>query len=66
MIKEFSEVNLRVYDLSGREVAKLVSDKQRPGTYEVAFIADNIASGVYVYKLDAGGLSESRKMVFLK
>ena len=44
MIKEFSEVNLRVYDLLGREVAKLVSDKQRPGTYEVAFIANNIAS----------------------
>lgn len=66
MVKEFSEVNLKVYDLLGREVAKLVSDKQRPGTYEVAFIASNIASGVYVYKLDAGGLSESRKMVYLK
>jgi aminopeptidase N len=66
MIKEYSEVNLRVYDLLGREVAKLVSDKKHPGTYEVAFIANNMASGVYVYKLDAGGLSESRKMVFLK
>jgi hypothetical protein len=59
-------VNLRVYDLLGREVAKLVSDKQRPGTYEIAFTANNIASGIYVYKLVAGGLSESRKMVYLK
>ena len=66
MIKEYSEVNLRIYDICGREVAKLVSDKQRPGTYEVAFIANNIASGIYVYKLDSGGLSESKKMVFLK
>jgi aminopeptidase N len=66
MIKEYSDVNLRVYDLLGREVAKLVSDKQRPGTYEIAFTASNIASGIYVYKLDAGGLSESRKMVYIK
>jgi aminopeptidase N len=66
MIKEYSEVNLRVYDILGREVARLVSNKQRPGTYEVAFIANNIASGVYVYKLDAGGLTESRKMVYIR
>jgi aminopeptidase N len=66
MIKEYSEVNLRVYDLLGREIAKLVSDKQRPGTYDITFVANNIASGVYVYKLDAGGLSESRKMVYIR
>ena len=66
MIKEYSEVNLRIYDTSGREVAKLVSDKQRPGTYEVAFVAANIASGIYFYKLDAGGYSDSKRMVFLK
>ncbi len=66
MLKEYTDVNLRVYDLCGREVAKLVSDKQRPGTYEVAFIAGNFASGVYLYKLDAGGLTESKKMVLLK
>lgn len=66
MIREYTDVNLRVFDTSGREVAKLVSDKQRPGTYEVAFVASNIASGIYFYKLDAGGFSESRKMVFLK
>ena len=66
MLNEFCEVNLSVYDMLGREVESLVSDKQRPGTYEVAFIANNIASGVYVYKLDAGGLTESRKMVYLR
>lgn len=66
MVKEYSYVSLKVYDLLGREVAKLVSDNQKPGTYIIPFTADNISSGVYVYKLYSGGYSDSKKMVYLR
>ncbi len=61
-----SDVSLFVYDLLGREVAVLVNERKGAGTYEVAFDAASLASGMYVYRLTAGTFVESRKMVLLK
>jgi hypothetical protein len=55
-----------VYDLLGREVATLVNEVKDPGTYEVAFDASGLASGVYVYRLTAGGYAASRTMLLMK
>ncbi|MFA5012507.1 MAG: M1 family aminopeptidase [Ignavibacteria bacterium] len=66
MIKEFGAVSIIVYDLIGREVTKLVSQKQYPGTYSISFSPQNLASGVYFYKLVSGNLSDSKKMVFIR
>jgi len=49
-----SNVNLRVYDVLGREVAVLVNERQALGSYEVSFDASGLASGVYIYRLTAG------------
>lgn len=64
-------VQIRVYDLLGRKVAILRDEFQSAGSHTVLWygIDDNnrpVASGVYVYRLIAGSVSESRKMVLLK
>ena len=56
-------VSLKVYDVLGREVATLVNDVKQPGSYEVTFNADGLASGVYLYRLQAGSVSQTRKML---
>jgi phage terminase large subunit-like protein len=58
--------NLKVYDILGREVATLVNEQLKPGTYEVVFNGTNYPSGVYYYVLKAGDFIENRKMVLIK
>lgn len=59
-------VDLKVFDLTGREVANLVSRIQGAGSYEVTFDGVGLSSGVYVYKLEAGGQTLIKKMTLLK
>ncbi len=59
-------VQLKVYDMLGREVAVLVNKEQKNGTYEVQFNASNIYSGVYFYRLQSGGFEETKKLVLLR
>ena len=55
-----------IYDFLGREIAVLVNQELTPGEYEVKFDGSNYPSGVYFYRLIAGGNTETRKMVLLK
>ena len=59
-------MKLVVYDLLGREVAKLVNERKAPGSYEVRFDASSLASGVYIYQMRAGSFVQSRKMILMK
>jgi hypothetical protein len=59
-------VSLKVYDVLGKEVATLVNDYQRPGSYQVKFDASGFASGVYFYKLTAGKYIVTKKMLLLR
>jgi hypothetical protein len=60
-------VNLRVYDILGREVEALVKNQlQNPSEYQVTFDASKLTSGIYYYKLTAGEFSDVRKMVLIK
>ncbi len=59
-------VTLKIYDVLGREVATLVNKKQSPGIYEVTFDASNLPSGVYIYKIQAGSFTQSRKLLLMK
>ncbi len=61
-----SSVLLKVFDISGKEVATLVNQKQSPGSYEVTFNAYNLSSGIYFYRLEADGFVETKKMTVLK
>ncbi len=59
-------VTLKVYDILGKEVATLVNEEKDAGYYEVKFDASLLASGVYIYKLQAGDFVSSKKMILLK
>jgi len=59
-------VTLSVYDINGRLVKELVNQKQSAGSYEVNFDGSGLPSGTYIYRLQAGDFSETKKMVLLK
>jgi len=61
-----SFVNLKVFDLLGRDVSVLVNEKLNAGTYETDWNANNISSGVYFYKLQTGDYIETKKMILVK
>jgi hypothetical protein len=64
-MSEFSFARLVVYDLLGREVAVLVNEKKEPGSYSVTFDGLGLASGVYLYRLTAGSIDQTRRMILL-
>lgn len=59
-------VKLAVYDITGREVAVLVNQKLSAGSYEYAFDAKGLTSGVYFFRLNAGDFTAVKKMTLLK
>ena len=59
-------VVLKVYDLSGREVATLVDEWKALGNYGVDFNAGHLPSGMYVYRIKAGDFVQARKLMLLK
>ena len=56
----------KVYDVLGREVATLANEVKEPGTYTVQFDGSNLASGVYLYRIQAGDFVQTRKLVLLR
>jgi len=61
-----SHVMLKVYDLLGQEVATLVNEPLGPGTYERTFSAEGLASGMYFYRLQTGGFTQTKKLLLLR
>jgi hypothetical protein len=59
-------VSLKVFDMLGKEVATLVNARQEAGAYTVNFNANNLSSGVYFYRLQAGNFVQTRKMMLVK
>lgn len=59
-------VQLKVYDLAGREVAMLLNKDLNAGSYEFLFDGSNLSSGVYFYKLTAGEFIDTKKMILIK
>lgn len=61
-----SNVILRVYDITGKLVGNPVNGKQLAGEYKVNFEGNNLASGVYFYRIEAGSYVNVKKMILLK
>ena len=59
-------VTIKVFNVLGKEVAVLVNEKQEPGTYTVEFSTANLASGTYIYRMQAGEFVQTKKMIVLK
>ena len=65
-IPSSGNVTIKVYDILGNEVAKLVDGYMETGKYEVEFDASSLASGVYIYRLSVNDFVNVKKMVMLK
>ena len=65
-IPEDGFVKLAVYNLLGEEVATIVNATQKAGRYEVNFNTTGLASGVYVYRIEAANYIASKKLMLMK
>ena len=65
-IPRSSNVILSVYDMLGNLITNLVNENQEAGNYLVNFNADELSSGIYYYKLQAGDFVAVKKMLLLK
>ena len=62
-----SYVQLKVYDVLGNEITTLVNEEKPAGTYEVKFSGSDLASGVYIYKLQTStGFTATKKLILNK
>jgi len=61
-----SHVTLKVYNLLGEEIATLVAGEKQAGSYTVQWDARNYSSGVYVFRLEAGGFAQAKKLIVLR
>ncbi len=61
-----TNVILKVFDISGREVSTIINTTQDAGIYNISFNAENLSSGIYFYRLQAGNFSQTGKMILVK
>lgn len=66
VLPEAAKVGLSIYDISGRPLITLVDGWREAGMHEVTFDGSSLASGVYLYRLQAGDFNTSGKMVLMK
>ena len=59
-------VTLKIYNLLGQEVQTLVSKRMNAGAYKYDWDAATLANGIYIYRLEAGDFTETKKMVLIK
>lgn len=61
-----SAVTLTLYDILGREIETLLDDELKQGVYKVSFQADDLPSGIYIYRIRAEGFIKAKKLTLLK
>ncbi len=59
-------VSLKIYNILGEEVSTLVSEKLTAGKYNYEWDAGNLASGIYVYRIQAGDFTQTKKLILIK
>jgi hypothetical protein len=65
-IAQQSNVLIRVFDILGNEIETLVNEEKTTGIYEITWYAENLPSGIYFYRLQAGSFNKTKKMLLLK
>lgn len=65
-LPQAADVTLAVYDVLGRRVAMLVNQQQTAGQHTVSFDASRLASGTYIYRIQAGNFTSTKKMMLIK
>jgi beta-xylosidase len=65
-VPETGYLSIKVYDLMGREVATIFDGVQQAGNYTAILDGSNLTSGIYFYRMEANGFTETKKLVLLK
>ncbi|MDD5608859.1 MAG: T9SS type A sorting domain-containing protein [Ignavibacterium sp.] len=65
-LKEAGLVQIKIYDILGKEIATLINENKEAGNYSVDFNAAELPSGVYIYQLTTPGFTQARKMILAK
>jgi hypothetical protein len=65
-IEKSSKVTLAIYNVLGQKVATLVNNYMQAGSYTYQFNASKLASGVYIYRIEAGNFVSAKKMILMK
>jgi hypothetical protein len=65
-LPQASEVTLKVYNMLGQEVVTLLNSRMSSGIQTIKFDASNLASGMYIYRLQAGSNIQTKKMMLIK
>ena len=66
VLPENGMVNLSIYNILGQKVATIVNKELKAGSYKYNFDASNLSSGMYIYQMETGAYTFSRKMMLLK
>jgi C1A family cysteine protease len=61
-----AQVKIEVFDVLGRKVATLIDDIQQRGTHQVVWDGNYAASGIYLYRIQAGNFADAKKMILIK
>jgi len=59
-------VSLKIFDVTGKEIMKLLSADMKAGSYKIDFNAADLSSGIYYYQITSGSFVETRKMILIK
>jgi len=65
-ISKKAQVKISVFDILGKEISKLVNKEFNQGTYTIEFKGDNLASGIYFYKIEVNEFTQMKKMILMK
>ncbi len=65
-LPESAQVRLEVYSITGQRVMSLVNERQSAGAHQVTFDATGLASGIYIYRIQAGSYVSSRQMTLIR
>jgi len=65
-VPKASNVKISIFDILGKEVATLINGKVEAGYHQVEFNGSNFASGLYLYKIEADGFTDVKKMILVK
>jgi hypothetical protein len=65
-LPKYGLVKIKIFDITGREMAILVNEFKSAGSYKLVFNGTSFASGVYFYKIEAGNFIETKRMVLIK
>jgi Secretion system C-terminal sorting domain len=65
-VPQLLNVQIKVYDVLGNEIETLLNEEKPIGNYEITWYAENLPSGVYFFRMQAGLFTETKKMMLMK